>query len=97
MSAPDGKGEIRTDTDMPQTRQVDAAGNPIYTGSIIGQDGQTVPEGFTVHLIRKDSNGVYGPGGHRAYVYMLCCDDCGSMVGNVAAHRVLCFREERST
>lgn len=48
-------------------------------------------EGFT--RLRLE---VTGAGHHMAgAVTVLCCDDCGSLVGNTLAHRVLCFREER--
>lgn len=49
------------------------------------------PEGFTALTLP-----VTGSGHHMAgYVTALCCDDCGSLVGNTVAHRLLCFREER--
>lgn len=54
-------------------------------------DPSWTPEGFTRLLLA-----VEGAGHHFAgHVTVLVCDDCGSMVGNTVAHRLLCYREER--
>lgn len=56
-----------------------------------GQPWPRVAEGFTRLTLP-----VTGAGHHMAgHVTVLCCDDCGSLVGNTIAHRLLCFREER--
>lgn len=53
-----------------------------------------LPEGFS-HLDVP----VFGTGRGvvRPVARIVVCDDCGCLVGNTVAHRVLCFREERDS
>lgn len=55
-------------------------------GMMAGHDGRTVPDGYTLITARVSGSAHSAAG----VIYLLCCDSCGSLVGNVPAHQVLC-------